>query len=231
MNPIQSALFFAATYAVLSRVFTETKRKAWIIATTSSGALTIISFIQLTKLIRGTESLAVRETYYIDDPLSNYAANLFFGSLIADLAIGHFFYRSEMKLLDGYIHHCVYIVFLFHIVRNGLQNGMVYGFLEELPTFVRGFGAMIPSCRNDEVFRNTFFATRIAWHIVFVSYQYKCLDNPVVLVIGPIGLCAHLFWGMKLLRPKKTRAISGREAVGYAKFSEAMPLGVANENT
>jgi len=116
--------------------------------------------------------------------------------------MGMLFYRSKVNLLTGWIHHSVYVF----IVEYAIQRHWSYIFslcaVMEIPTFVLALGSIIPRFRSDAIFAVSFFATRIALHIVFgvtLALQRHEVANgsfgPAIIMGCILPLHAHWFTG------------------------------------
>ena len=120
----------------------------------------------------------------------------------SDLAIGTIYYRSQIGLLTGWVHHTVYMVLVeiairrswshifclcaamevrFFLVQNFQHNKNfddVGKKKKKIPTFILGFMTLYPELRSNVVFAVTFFLTRILFHIA-LGVSYFLQDNRI----------------------------------------------------
>lgn len=163
----------------------EPKKMSWVLGTFSGIVLSIVGIIYL----------LVKVTTYKD--IFGYGANgpelfestndvsnmifLFFGiSNILDLAFGCMFYRDQLGLLTGWVHHTLFIwMSLSSTTGNGLfittppyASSFAFMCIEEIPTAILGLGSIFPSLRSDWGFGLTFIPTRVIFHGYFTSYAF-----------------------------------------------------------
>jgi len=105
-------------------------------------------------------------------PILTYTTCRFFQAyLLADLTMGLLYYRSEVNLLTGWVHHLLYIFIVQYTIQRGWANIFCLCALMELPTFILGISFLYPRLRSNIAFAVAFFMTRIAFHVVmFISY-------------------------------------------------------------
>ncbi|KAF7290746.1 hypothetical protein MIND_01315300 [Mycena indigotica] len=160
-------------YVAVSPFFPKPKQAAWILSTVASGTMTASSLPFVKDYLEG--GLA-----NVDERVRFAAAinRVFQAYLAADLVVGAFFYRSQINLLTGWVHHLVYIGICEFAIGAGW--GYIFGLsaVMELPTFVLGLGTLFPHLRSDNLFALTFFATRISFHVVLIFTYFLAANRP-----------------------------------------------------
>jgi len=112
-----------------------------------------------------------------------------------DLALGAVYYRSQIGLLTGWIHHSLYIMIVEYAIRRSWTHIFCLCAAMEIPTFFLGFMTLHPEFRNNTVFGVAFFLTRILFHIV-LGISYFLRDNRTLATGGsymPSLLLASIF--------------------------------------
>jgi len=128
--------------------------------------------------------------------------NRFFQAyLAADLAMGLMYYRSRVSLLEGWIHHTVYILVVELAIRRSWAHIFCLCGSMEIPTFILGITILYPRFRSNIIFAVSFFMTRISLHII-LAISYLSKDNrvhttggsyvPSMLLTGILPL--HVMW-------------------------------------
>lgn len=120
----------------------------------------------------------------------------FISYLMFDLTIGHIYYRNSIGLLEGYIHHIVYIFISFYTLYSKNTNLFILFFIEELPTFIRSLGSYNVKYRNDNLFGSSFLLFRIIYHVILI--YFCCLDKlystKILLPLSILTLTLHVYW-------------------------------------
>ncbi|KAJ7127304.1 hypothetical protein C8R43DRAFT_1211171 [Mycena crocata] len=161
-------LGFAYPVCMLIGRFKTERQAAWILTTVASGVMTAASLPFLGDYVfngTGVDGVQERAVFAV-------GVNRFFQAyLCADLFLGSLLYRSQMGVLTGWIHHAVYLAITELAIRAGWGHIFCLCACMELPTFLLGLSTLLPRLRSNVLFGLTFFATRIALHLVFlVSY-------------------------------------------------------------
>ncbi|KAF5371445.1 hypothetical protein D9757_010013 [Collybiopsis confluens] len=220
---------------------TTVKQKSWIITTVASFTVTVASLPFVWDYFAGWGDVkAVR-------PFPEFAvlANRFFQAyLLADLSMGAIYYRSQVNLLTGWIHHVLYLGIIEYAIRQNWAHVFCLAGCMEFPTFVLGIAAVFPRLRSNVFFAVSFFVTRILFHIVLVYNYYLPKNRPLspsalsafrslssfAVEGSPIGSTApavilacvfpmHASWFMGCLQGFKKRAKAKREAEVRARES------------
>jgi len=129
-------------------------------------------------------------------PNFSLAATRFFQSyLVVDLAMGLVYYRSQVGLLTGWIHHTMYIGIVEFAIRRSWTHIFCLCAAMEVPTFFLGFMTLHPALRSNIAFGVAFFLTRILFHVV-IGVSYFLHDNRTQTIGGsymPSVLLAIIF--------------------------------------
>jgi len=128
------------------------------------------------------------------------AINIFFGCyLVLDLVIGSIYYRSEIGMITGWIHHLCYIGFVIALIRHGAENYLTLGFLEEVPTLLLALQQLFKIGFHG-IYGCLFVATRIVYHLMILW----CISDHQIHHY-PIYVCAsafvpHCIWFLSWIR-------------------------------
>lgn len=136
---------------------------------------------------------------------------------ISDILFGLLFYRQYLDPLTAYAHHTVYVwLLLTAITGNGgfatfepFATGIVYMFVEEVPTFLLAFGAVFPSCRTDVGFGVTFFSLRLVYHAYMLLYSLTLGVDTVIPVMFCLTFILHMYWFHAWMRKYGWKLILG----------------------
>ena len=170
-----------------------TNKIAWVLSLISSGILSIYSLNHVYKYI----SYPLEYTYYYWSIETDLMIWFYILYMILDLGIGFIFYRNEMDLMTGWLHHIYYIMFFVHVLRKDIAFMTNLIFLEEIPTLIMSIGKVIPYLRNDLLFGLSFLFTRIVYHSYLIYKVLKCnicyyLSVPLLIALG-----MHFYWFYK----------------------------------
>jgi hypothetical protein len=208
----QASFLFAsillAFFFVGKRFITEQKRFAWLISLLNSFVMMILGFVYLSVKIPVLEGLFAygdEAVQIFHEQTSNFTALtcLWFGiANIIDLVIGTIYYRKQLGALTAYIHHSAFIwIMLACTTGNGIFMTMrpfsgtfAVCLIEELPTFLLALGSIFPACRSDYGFGLSFFVLRILYHAYFMSFAFKSLVDPPILILFVGTFSLHFFW-------------------------------------
>ncbi|KAF9261638.1 hypothetical protein L218DRAFT_961125 [Marasmius fiardii PR-910] len=219
---------------VLHQVFTfrypVQKQNSWIITTIASATMTLCSLPFLWDFISGTldSHLGWKLWRMTGEGLKGVearsllalAANRFFQSyLFADLIAGSFYYRNQITLLTGWVHHIVYVGIVEFAVRQQWPHVFCLAAFMEFPTFILGLSILVPKTRSNVIFAVIFFLTRILFHIILaVSYALSDVRNHVSggsfaisgILLGVLPL--HISWFVGCIKGFAKRAKKSKEA-------------------
>ncbi|KDQ51847.1 hypothetical protein JAAARDRAFT_198723 [Jaapia argillacea MUCL 33604] len=194
---IPSLLGFITLYHLLAPLYSSPKQLSWILSTISSAAMTLASLpFVWDYLLSGGDVGSVR-TF----PALAYSATRFFQAyLVSDMTIGGIYYRDQVGLLTGWVHHSVYILVVELALRRSWAHIFCFCASMELPTFVLALGSLYPVLRNNILFGVTFFMTRIFLHLILIiSYalpknRHATGGSVVPAVILTMVFPMHALW-------------------------------------
>ncbi|KAG5644443.1 hypothetical protein DXG03_008538 [Asterophora parasitica] len=110
-----SFLGLVISFHLLAPHFKTTKQVAWILTTLSSATMSLASLPFLRDYLASGGSVKSVSAM----PALAITANRFFQAyLAADLVVGSIHYRSSISLLEGWIHHSVYILVVELAIRR-----------------------------------------------------------------------------------------------------------------
>lgn len=146
------------------------KQKSWIVTLLSS---TVMSCGSLPFFWDFCSSGGVVRSSYESQTAENLARVLcgsFQGFLLADLALGTLFYRQQITLLFGWVHHIVYASLMLYVFRRGWAPIFALCLAMEIPTAYLSASHIWPRWRNDFLYTIVFFLFRIGLHAVLIVH-------------------------------------------------------------
>ncbi|KAL0565082.1 hypothetical protein V5O48_016953 [Marasmius crinis-equi] len=216
--------------------YPEAKQNSWIITTIASAVMTVCSLPFVWDFIvgslesqwgwrfwkdagEGLKGVEMRTTLAL-------AANRFFQSyLLADLIAGSIYYRSQIHLLTGWMHHIIYVGIVEFAIRQEWPHIFCLAAFMEFPTFILGLSILVPRTRSNVLFALAFFLTRILFHVVLaISYalpdvrQHATRGSFAITGILLSVLPLHVSWFVGCLKGFVRRAKKARDA----KLSQAL---------
>jgi hypothetical protein len=188
----------------------DTKRLSWIISLVNSFVMSFFGVIYIIKIFPffsfsdysfHFEDRVVPFCLQTDD-IGIILVLWFALANIFDLIFGILFYRKQVQLLTGYIHHTMFIwICIFSITGNGLFTSahpftaaFIFHYIEEIPTFILALGSVFPNYRSDYGFGITFFFLRIVYHgfLFFLLYKNSCTIH--TMWTNALSMCMHINW-------------------------------------
>ncbi|EPQ51645.1 hypothetical protein GLOTRDRAFT_96361 [Gloeophyllum trabeum ATCC 11539] len=166
---VPSFLAFVSAYHFLTGTRELTaKQRSWILTTLASAIVTLASFPFVWDYVRNDGDISrVRHS----PGLAYATTRIFQGYLISDISMGLIYYREQVGLLTGWVHHSLYILVVELAIRRSWAHIFCLCGIMELPTFVLSIASLNPVFRSNVTFALSFFATRILLHLVLiVSY-------------------------------------------------------------
>ncbi|KAK4052766.1 hypothetical protein OIV83_002053 [Microbotryomycetes sp. JL201] len=146
------------------------KKRSWILTGTAAFVSSCCSVPFLVDLISsGLDVAQVSER----PNLSRATVMFFMAYLNMDLIIGSLYYRRNITLLTGWIHHSAYSILCIVVTRHRLTHVFAHAFIMESPTFLLALSMLVPRLRSDMAFNGLFFVTRIAWHAVLLALYWS----------------------------------------------------------
>jgi len=193
-----SCIILSMSYYRLAPRYPTAKQSAWILTTISSAVMTLASIPFLYDYFSNGGNVK----YVRMIPNLSVTISRFFQSYLAmDLTMGAVYYRSQVGLLTGWIHHPVYILIVELAIRRSWTHIFCLCAAMEIPTFFLGFMTLHPDFRSNTTFAIAFFFTRILLHII-LCISYFLHDNrtqttggsylPSVLLATILPL--HVMW-------------------------------------
>jgi len=187
-----SCIILSISFYRLAPRYPTAKQSAWILTTISSAVMTLASIPFLYDYFSNGGSVKYVRTI----PNLTVTVSRFFQSYLAmDMTMGAVYYRSEVGLLTGWIHHPVYIMIVELAIMRSWSHIFCLCAAMEVPTFFLGFMALHPDFRSNTAFAVAFFLTRILFHII-LCISYFLHDNRTQVAGGsylPSILLAIIF--------------------------------------
>jgi len=165
---VPALLAFCAIYHLLAPLFATPKQLSWILTTVASACMTLVSIpFMWDYLLSGGDVKRVRTLSTL-----TYTTTRFFQAyLVSDLMMGAVYYRSQVSLVTGWIHHILYVFIIQVTINRAWTQIFCLCALMELPTFLLAISSLYPRLRSNIAFAVAFFVTRILLHIVWcISY-------------------------------------------------------------
>jgi hypothetical protein len=218
---------FAIVWALIGStavyfLWRQPKKLGWVISFVNSTVLMVVGIIYLFIKIP-----TYRNFWWFGDngrtllhSLDNVSVLLciwFILANVADIFFGLIFYRRQLDPLTAYVHHVVYIWLLIAaITGNGgfatiepFASGIVYMFVEEVPTFLLALGSLFPACRTDVGFGVTFFLLRLVYHSYMLLYSMTMDVDRIVPFMFSLTLALHVHWFSVWMRKYGVKLIWG----------------------
>ncbi|KAI8067183.1 hypothetical protein BC940DRAFT_367804 [Gongronella butleri] len=182
------------------------KQISWLLTFASSVVCTAVSMPYYVRFWRSGWDM---QLLGVDAQVHTGLACFFMTYLILDLVLGSMYYRRRITIATGWIHHSIYIVILFWLMRCRSTSFFTVNAILELPTVILALGSMRASWRSDFLFASTFFALRLvyhAWMIVAVK-QYHRLDALYIVATLVFPLHVYWFYGIASIQYQRVMAI------------------------
>ncbi|KAJ7778925.1 hypothetical protein B0H16DRAFT_1838003 [Mycena metata] len=221
-------LTLCASYPALSPFFPSPRQRAWILTTIASAVMTLASlpFVRDYALALcaggGVADVQLRT-------LAAVAVNRFFQAyLAADMFMGGMYYRDQIGVLTGWVHHAVYLCITEIAIRCAWAHIFCFAACMEptsssryspspppssppsplaqqpltptqLPTLL-GLSTLLPLLRSNTLSALTFLLTRILLHLVLLfSYaRTPATRAPALILAGVFPL--HAMWFARCVR-------------------------------
>ena len=166
-------------------------------SSSSSGSGFRFTDFSVSSLLSSLSVFSWHPDAWTETALTKFCVASFLSFLVMDVVIGFFHYAKHFHFLEGWVHHAVYICFLAETYLSH-QTGIFAHFgVEEIPTFILGFGTIFPECRSDNLFGFTFFMTRLLWHFIGTYNAAMAPDGHPVRSytwFGYMSMLLHLHW-------------------------------------
>ncbi|KAF8145036.1 hypothetical protein K438DRAFT_1735644 [Mycena galopus ATCC 62051] len=152
-----------AAYPALVPLFPAVRQRVWILTTLASSVMTAFALPGV------RDYLTMGGVQGVEPRVWAVGVNRFFQAyLTADMLVGGLCYRSQIGFLTGWVHHVHHVLITETTIRSGWAHLFCLAAVMELPTFILGASTLLPALRSNVVFALTFFATRIAFHLVLL---------------------------------------------------------------
>jgi len=195
---MSSPLLVSLCYNVLTFIFYKNRKPALsikqlshILSCKTSLFMSLVSTYFNYNLYQVNYDIQYLQTNTLLQSLSNYSSYFFLSYLICDLVLGTIYYKSQMGILTGYIHHIVYIMITFLAFHRSETFYYTLFFIEEIPTFILSLGSIDPNYRSNMLFGGTFFVFRIGYHTMLM---YLLRYNLIFMILGCSTLMLHTYW-------------------------------------
>ncbi|KAI7823496.1 hypothetical protein BX661DRAFT_145489 [Kickxella alabastrina] len=188
-----------------SGMFNNEKQLSWVLTTTSCILLTACATPYFIPIFLGGLDISI---IIQSDPFSLGLLGFFVSYLFYDLLLGILYYQSSITLVNGYIHHTLYVAIAIFLAINGAAGIFCMFFYNEIPTIILALGSIRKEWRSDIWFVVVFFVTRIVLHVAlgckFYLYSEQRFVWKIILVVFPM----HMYWfyGMLSQYVKNKRA-------------------------
>jgi hypothetical protein len=197
MNELYFFIFFTTSLTCIFLYFKtqyNPKNNSQILSFTNSLITTsvgIYSFDQISKVsCSGNHFNKIVDVYFL-------------AYLCTDLIIGRIYYKKYLGLLEAYIHHIIFILFVLYSLNNNLSGCTNYMYIVEIPTVFLSSRILFSKYFKplDFLFTLTFFCIRILFmyyliiEIAVYNYKDKVRFIPVLICM----LLLHIYWFNKKL--------------------------------
>ncbi|CAO3632805.1 unnamed protein product [Cunninghamella echinulata] len=181
------------------------KQISWLLTLASSVVCTIVS---LPYYYRFYSSGWDMQLLGMESTIHTCLVCFFMTYLILDLTLGSIYYKSRITIATGWIHHSIYIVILFWLMRCKSTSFFTVNAILELPTVILALGSMKASWRCDVLFACSFFALRLVYHafMILAVKQYHRIES--LWLVATLVFPLHIYWfyGIVQLQVKRIRA-------------------------
>ncbi|ORX61382.1 hypothetical protein DM01DRAFT_1395118 [Hesseltinella vesiculosa] len=182
------------------------KEISWLLTFASSVVCTVVSIPYYIRFWRSGWDM---QLLGVDATVHTSLACFFMTYLVLDLVLGCRYYRQKITIATGWIHHTIYIVILFWLMRCRSTSFFTVNAILELPTVILAVGSMRASWRSDFLFASTFLALRLvyhAWMIVAVK-QYHRLESLWTVAVLVFPLHVYWFYGIAQIQYQRFKAM------------------------
>ncbi|KAI8078875.1 uncharacterized protein BX664DRAFT_250014, partial [Halteromyces radiatus] len=171
------------------------KQISWLLTFASSVVCTVVSLPHYVRFWRSGWDM---QLLGLESTAHTSLACFFMTYLVMDLTLGSMYYKSRITIATGWIHHSIYIVILFWLMRCRSTSFFTVNAILELPTVILALGSMRASWRSDVLFGFSFFVLRLVYHacmIVSVK-QYHRIESLWLVAVLVFPLHVYWFYGI-----------------------------------
>lgn len=222
---VSQYLIFTTLTHTCTNMFTTAAKRSWILTILASIIMTVASITLLLSQVPLITSIdQLQESIY-----TRIIAIYFQSYVLSDIIIGKVYYPKEITKVTGYIHHTLYFITIYFILRWNLSVLFVLVGIEEIPTVVLGIGYIDKSQRRDYLFGFTFFITRIVLHSIFILLVYTSYDYPYwMMALGVFPL--NLYWFYKWIMQQYRRYQEYLEEIRFYSLEDDLEYGFSSDD-
>lgn len=166
-----------------------------------------------------------------DDNEGTIALVVFFMAyLIMDITLGLLYYREQVTLLAGWLHHTAYIGITYYAVTQGETFTYAMFLPMEVPTIVVGVGCLDKSLRRDMLYGFSFIIFRILFDFSLTHEVVWNREREMTTTLKTILIFKSLM-NLKFLQgwiSQQKRLARRRRAEAAAKATTSMEVEAAN---
>ena len=130
----------------------------------------------------------------LDNLYTDEIITFFQSYLLCDLIIGYSDYHHQILGIEGVCHHILYMFFnILAFYRPIDKTYYLLYTIEEIPTFIRGFGYINSNYRSNMLFGIKMILWRVLYHI-YLLYTFASFETWVVTLLSALTLSVHLNW-------------------------------------
>lgn len=184
--------YFVFVILVGRLVIHDAHRRFWIMSAFATTMLSLCGTAEVFLWIFKQQSFA-------PTAMSNMLIEFLKSYLITDLIYCGFWHPDQLGLLDGWVHHLVYIIVAEKLQQNYVVNAAQPLWVMEIPAAIRawhGLGAIRPAVA-DRWFGPAFVAFRIVWPTYAMT---QLVTQDWVFLFLSVIISVHSWWAYKNLR-------------------------------
>ena len=188
---------FINVYLLGSLCFPDASKHVWIITCFASLVLSILSICTIPYIINNNIGNLVQQQFNH----AIFSVDFFIAYCITDLLLSLFDSSYKLNILEGYMHHILYITMLFIFKQNNYCNAFWIFLSCEIPTFIKSIGKLFPHLKSPWLFKNAFILFRICIFIIILIQYFTSVDSSLLIYTAPPALIIcmlHIKWGVKL---------------------------------
>ena len=173
---------------------TDARRKrSWLLTTVSSTGTSVAGIYFGYRILRDGLHEVLEEDPFTHDHGASVLTVIFFAVyLVLDLIVGATFYREQMTVLSGWLHHTTYLGIVCWLHTENLHAAFAAFLLSEIPTALMSYGQLDKTWRTDLYFGLTYLVTRLIYH-GYLFYLFLERWTPGWAIIG-LSFLMHIHW-------------------------------------
>jgi hypothetical protein len=177
--------------ALKTKFATTDKQISWLLTFMSSGGLTLASIPRFYRFWKSGWNI---QSFQVDRTLDTLVLCYFVSYLILDLCLGSIYYKRQINILTGWIHHSVYTIITVYFLRYRLGGFFTTASILEMPTLIMALGSLRSRFRSDYLFAATFFAFRLVFHAFMIKTLKQNHHIRSLWIVAASIFPLHLFW-------------------------------------